>query len=66
MGKECFPVRRLQVIHGYPPLHNAGAEVCTQTLCHTLVQDLVGGGVSVGIQNIALFSGVRFACFIRR
>lgn len=28
----------LKVIHGYPPLYNAGSEVYSQTLCHELVR----------------------------
>ena len=36
MDGECFSVKVLQVIHGYPPRYNAGSEVYTQTLCHAL------------------------------
>jgi len=29
----------LKIIHGYPPLYNAGSEVYSQTLCHGLVNN---------------------------
>jgi len=31
-------MRVLQVIHGYPPIYNAGSEVYTQTLCQSLAE----------------------------
>lgn len=32
-------MRILKIIHGYPPLYNAGSEVYSQTLCHDLAKN---------------------------
>lgn len=36
--KDFPPLRILLIIHGYPPLYNAGSEVYTQTLARALVE----------------------------
>jgi glycosyltransferase involved in cell wall biosynthesis/MoaA/NifB/PqqE/SkfB family radical SAM enzyme len=35
-GLQCFRVRVLLIIHGYPPRYNAGSEVYTQSLARAL------------------------------